>query len=63
MGVYINNKIIIEKENKKATEQNTVKAIAELNIENKKKDMLIQNMAQTIAGLNIEINKLKGGNL
>lgn len=62
MGRYINFTLIKDKENKKLTEKNTVKAIAELNIEDKKKDMLIQNMAQTIADLNIEIQKLKGGN-
>lgn len=61
MGKYINFTLIKEKEDKKIIEQNTVKAIAELNVENKKKDMLIQNMAQTIAGLNIEIQQLKGG--
>ncbi|GFN35391.1 hypothetical protein [Tepidimicrobium xylanilyticum] len=60
MGKYINFTLIKERDNKKTVEQNTVKAIAELNIEDKKKDILIQNMAQTIASLNIEITKLKG---
>ena len=60
MGKYINFTLIKERDNKKTVEQNTVKAIAELNIKNKKKDILIQNMAQTIASLNIEIAKLKG---
>lgn len=60
MGKYINFTLIKERDNKKTVEQNTVKAMAELNIENKKKDLLIQNMAQTIANLNIEIAKSKG---
>lgn len=62
MGKYINFTLIKNKEEKLITNQNTVKAIAELSIENKKKDFLIQNMAQTIATLNIEIQQLKGGN-
>lgn len=60
MGKYINFTLIKERDNKKTVEQNTVKAIAESNIENKKKDLMIQNMAKTIANLNIEIAKLKG---
>ena len=62
MGKYINFTLIKEKESKKLTEQNTVKAIADLAVSNKQKDLLIQQLSQTVANLNIEIAKLKGGN-
>ncbi len=56
MGIYINPKIIIDKESK----QQTAKAIAELAIKNAQKDIAIGKMAQTISQLNIELQKLKG---
>jgi hypothetical protein len=56
MGIYINPKIIIDKESK----QQTAKAIAELAIKNAQKDIAIGQMAQTISQLNIELQKLKG---
>lgn len=57
MGIYINHKIVIDKESK----QQTAKAIAELAVKNAQKDIAINQMAQTIAQLNIEIQQLKGG--
>lgn len=57
MGIYRNEKILEER----ISGQNTVRAIADLNVENAKKDLLIQQLAQTIANLNIEIQQLKGG--
>ena len=56
MGIYINPKIIIDKESK----QQTAKAIAELAAKNAQKDIAIGQLAQTISQLIIESQKLKG---
>ncbi len=56
MGIYINPKIIIDKESK----QQTAKAIAELAVKNAQKDIAIGQLAQTISQLIIELQKLKG---
>ena len=56
MGIYINPKIIIDKESK----QQTAKAIAELAVKNAQKDIPIGQLAQTISQLIIELQKLKG---
>lgn len=51
MGIYINPKIIIDKESK----QQTAKAIAELAVKNAQKDIAIGQLAQTISQLIIEL--------
>lgn len=56
MGIYINPKIIIDKESK----QQTAKAIAELAVKNAQKDIAIGQLAQTISQSIIELQKLKG---
>lgn len=56
MGIYINPKIIIDKESK----QQTAKAIAELAVKNAQKDIAIGQLAQMISQSIIELQKLKG---
>lgn len=57
MGIYINNKVILERQSAKET----ARAVAELAVNNAQKDLAIDQMAQTIARLNIELQALKGG--
>ena len=57
MGIYINNRILMEKEKEKQDELDK----AQMMLEIADKDVKIQNLIQENAGILMEIALLKGG--
>ena len=57
MGIYINNRILMEKEKEKKKELDK----AQMMLEIADKDVKIQNLIQENAGILMEIALLKGG--
>lgn len=65
MGVYINNKIILEKKEKelnKETLQKLGQKLAEEKLKNMKKDAIINNLGKELSKIKLDILQIKGGN-
>ncbi|KEI81142.1 XkdW family protein [Clostridium botulinum] len=66
MGVYINNKIIMEKKEKevnKLTLQSLGQQLTQEKIKNMQKDALINNLGKELTQIKLEMLQNKGGNL
>ncbi|MCD3217844.1 hypothetical protein G8S55_11510 [Clostridium botulinum C] len=63
MGIYINNKIIMQqkKEDQESLAKTTlIKEIANLRLENKQKDLIAKNVMQELAEMRLKLKEKEG---
>ncbi|HCL4455032.1 TPA: D-alanyl-D-alanine carboxypeptidase [Clostridium botulinum] len=66
MGVYINNKIIMEKKEKEVNKlhlQSLGQQLTQEKIKNMQKDAIINNLGKELTQIKLEMLQNKGGNL